>query len=174
MIPPRRTGGNLDHRGVREGAVLSLPVEVDGAVLSIGDPHAAQGDGEVCGTGIETPADVELEVSVVRGAAPRRPFLVSPDPGVPPGPTLASLGIGPDLGVDATTALEGLLARMVEAGLERRAAYLLVSVAGELRITEAVDLPNFVVSASIPTRLLDEATRHMGRRGSPRRRSTRR
>jgi acetamidase/formamidase len=169
LIPPRRTGGNLDHRGVVAGAVLSLPVEVDGALLSLGDPHAAQGDGEVCGTGVETPAVVDLEVEVVRGAAPAMPFVTSPDSGTPPGPRWAALGVGPDLRANAVAALEGLLSRLEAAGLERRAGYLLVSVAGELRITEAVDLPNLVVSASLPKRLIVEATRHKGPRGSPRR-----
>jgi acetamidase/formamidase len=142
MIPPRRSGGNLDHRLVGAGTTLSLPVEVDGALLSLGDPHAAQGDGEVCGTGIETSADVELEVRVVRGAAPRSPHLRAPTPPDAPGPVLASLGVGPELLPTSVEALEGLLDLFEARGISRKSGYLLTGVAGELRITEAVDLPN--------------------------------
>ena len=119
MIPPRRTGGNLDHRSVGVGATLSLPVEVEGALLSVGDPHAAQGDGEVSGTGIETSADVELVVRLVRGGAPRQPFLWAPAPAGHEGPVTASLGVGPDLVAAAAEGLEGLLDLLEERGLER-------------------------------------------------------
>ncbi|MBN0315093.1 acetamidase/formamidase family protein, partial [Pseudomonas aeruginosa] len=54
VVPPRRVGGNLDIRDLAAGTTLYLPVEVEGALLSIGDTHAAQGDGEVCGTAIES------------------------------------------------------------------------------------------------------------------------
>jgi acetamidase/formamidase len=158
MIPPRRTGGNLDQRLVGEGSTLSLPIEVDGALLSFGDPHAAQGDGEVCGTGIETEAVVDAEVRLVPGAAPSQPFVRAVSPARTPGPLTASLGVGPDLRLAAIDALEGLLDLLERPGLERRAAYLLVSVAGELRIGEAVDLPSYVVSASYPDRLVPRGT----------------
>jgi acetamidase/formamidase len=55
IIPPRNVGGNMDARDIGEGAELYLPIEVDGAIFSVGDTHAAQGDGEVCGTAIESP-----------------------------------------------------------------------------------------------------------------------
>jgi acetamidase/formamidase len=164
MIPPRRTGGNLDHRSVGVGATLSLPVETDLAMLSVGDPHAAQGDGEVCGTGIETAAEVELVVHVVRAAAPRHPFLHAPAPAGHPGPVTTALGVGPDLREAMVEALDGLLDLLEARGLERRAAYLLVSVAGELRITEAVDMPNYVVAASYPDRLVPRRTNVKRRR----------
>ena len=62
IIPPRNVGGNMDARDIAEGAELYLPVEVEGAIFSVGDTHAAQGDGEVCGTAIESPIDVTLEI----------------------------------------------------------------------------------------------------------------
>jgi acetamidase/formamidase len=170
MIPPRRTGGNLDHRLLGAGAVLSLPVEVDGALLSLGDPHAAQGDGEVSGTGIETSAEVELEVRLVHGAAPRAPYLTAPSPAGHPGPVVASLGVGPDLLASSVEALEGLLDQLETRGVTRKAGYLLASVAGELRISEAVDLPNYVVSASYPERLLPRGRDVKSARSSPPRR----
>ncbi|MFI5414426.1 MAG: acetamidase/formamidase family protein [Candidatus Lutacidiplasmatales archaeon] len=164
MIPPRRTGGNLDHRLVGAGSTLSLPVEVDGALLSLGDPHAAQGDGEVCGTGIEVPAEVELEVMLRPGAARAMPFLRASAPAGNPGPQIACLGVGPDLGEASVAALEGLLEEFDDRGVPAKAGYVLASVAGELRITEAVDMPNYVVSASYPERLVP-AGRKVKRRG---------
>ena len=62
IIPPRNVGGNMDARDIAEGAELYLPIEVDGAIFSVGDTHAAQGDGEVCGTAIESPIDVALKI----------------------------------------------------------------------------------------------------------------
>ncbi len=68
VVPPRRVGGNLDIRDLAAGTTLYLPVEVEGALFSIGDTHAAQGDGEVCGTAIESQMDVELTLDLVKGA----------------------------------------------------------------------------------------------------------
>ena len=174
MIPPRRSGGNLDHRLVGVGATLSLPVEVDGALLSLGDPHAAQGDGEVSGTGIETSAEVELDVALRPGRAPPMPFLTANRPVAHAGPVVAGLGIGPDLHLAAVSALEGLLAGLEDRGIPAKAGYVLASVAGELRISEAVDMPNFVVSASYPIRLLPGRTGVKSRRTSPPRKGSRR
>ncbi|MCI4321769.1 MAG: acetamidase/formamidase family protein [Thermoplasmata archaeon] len=171
MIPPRRTGGNLDHRLVGAGSTLSLPVEVDGALLSLGDPHAAQGDGEVCGTGIEVAAEVELEVALHRGGARAMPHLRSPAPAGHPGPQIACLGVGPDPGAAAVVALEGLLVEFERRGVPAKAGYVLASVAGELRITEAVDMPNYVVSASYPERLMPSGRKVKRHRGSAARRN---
>ena len=68
IVPPRNVGGNMDVRDIAEGAELYLPIEVDGALFSVGDTHAAQGDGEVCGTAIESPIDVALKFDLVKGA----------------------------------------------------------------------------------------------------------
>ncbi|MEM5406110.1 MULTISPECIES: acetamidase/formamidase family protein [Paraburkholderia] len=61
VIPPRRVGGNMDIRDIGAGTELYLPVEVEGALFSLGDTHAAQGDGEVCGTAIESPVAAQLD-----------------------------------------------------------------------------------------------------------------
>ena len=74
IVPPRQVGGNIDIRDLAAGSVLYLPVEVDGALFTLGDTHAAQGDGEVCGTAIESPIDVTVRFDLVKGAA--RPFPV--------------------------------------------------------------------------------------------------
>ena len=85
-FPPRENGGNLDVAQVREGSRLLLPVHVPGALLSVGDVHFAQGEGEVCGTAIEVAASVTLEVSVRRAEAlrwrPRFPAIEYVQPGV--------------------------------------------------------------------------------------------
>jgi acetamidase/formamidase len=150
MVPPSRWGGNLDIRHVGPGARLVLPVGVDGALLSLGDAHAAMGDGEVAGTGVETDATVRLRVDVRSGAAPRTP-IVQTDPRTQrTGAALATTGVGPDLmaaTVDATRALiEEIVSRT---GLAPVDAYLLASVAADLKISEVVDIPNWVVSAHL-------------------------
>lgn len=161
VIPPRRVGGNLDCREVRPGAVLWLPVEVEGALLSLGDPHAAQGDGEVCGTAVETSAVARIRVHLAPGAAPPTPRIEVPA-GLPrpgaapvPGAVVHTTGVGPDLlagARDATLAMiEHLGARY---GLDPRDAYVVCSVAGDLRIAEVVDAPHWVVVMSLDTGVL--------------------
>jgi acetamidase/formamidase len=78
IVPPRRVGGNMDIRDMSAGSELYLPVEVAGALFSVGDTHAAQGDGEVCGTAIESPMSVVLSFDLVKAenlAFPRSPLL---------------------------------------------------------------------------------------------------
>ena len=95
VIPPRRVGGNLDCRDVGPGATLLLPVEVDGALLSAGDAHAAQGDGEVCGTAVEVAATAWLRITVRPGAAPAAPQLsLPPRTPAPTGPRHVTTGVG--------------------------------------------------------------------------------
>lgn len=154
VVPPRRMGGNLDIRDLAAGTVLYLPVEVAGALFSVGDTHAAQGDGEVCGTAIESPMDVVLTLDLVKDARLPTPRFTTP------GPVTRHLdakgyevttGIGPDLMEGAKSAV----AQMVEliAGRYNMAAvdaYMLCSVCGDLRISEIVDMPNWVVSFYFP------------------------
>jgi acetamidase/formamidase len=150
MVPPSRWGGNLDIRHVGPGARLVLPVGVDGALLSLGDAHAAMGDGEVCGTGVETDATVRLRVGLRRDAAPRTP-MVETDPRTHrTGAALATTGVGPDLMAAAVEATRALIAEIVNrTGMAAADAYLLASVAADLKISEVVDQPNWVVSAHL-------------------------
>jgi acetamidase/formamidase len=150
IVPPRRWGGNMDIRHVGPGARLVLPVGVAGALLSLGDVHAAMGDGEVCGTGIETSATVRLRVGLRRGAAPVTPLIETDARTQRTGRALATTGIGPDL-MDATRqATRALVAEIAaRTGLDPVDAYLLASVAADLRISEVVDVPHWVVSAHI-------------------------
>jgi acetamidase/formamidase len=155
MVPPRRWGGNLDIRHIGPGSRLVLPVGVDGALLSLGDAHAAMGDGEVSGTGVETESTVRLRVDLRKGAAPKTPIIETDPRTHRKGAALATTGVGPDLmaaAVDATRALiEEVTART---GLAPADAYLLASVAADLKISEVVDMPNWVVSAHLELDLL--------------------
>ena len=156
MIPPRRWGGNMDIRHLGPGARLILPVGVDGALLSLGDAHAAMGDGEVAGTGIETDATVRIRVDLLRDAAPPTPVVETDARSHRTGRALATTGIGPDLMQASRDAVRALLDQIVaRSGLSPEDAYLLASVTADLKISELVDAPNWVVTAHLPLALLD-------------------
>jgi acetamidase/formamidase len=154
IIPPRRTGGNMDIRDLAVGSELWLPVEVDGALFSIGDTHAAQGDGEVCGTAIESPMNVVLTLDTIKGGAPPMPRFAIP------GPVTRHLdgagydvttGIGPDLMAAARDSVSAMVDLVSERhGLAPEDTYMLCSVCADLRINEIVDAPNWVVSFYFP------------------------
>jgi len=153
VVPPRRVGGNLDIRDLVPGSRLYLPVEVPGALFSVGDTHAAQGDGEVCGTAIETALKAHLRFGLIKQTNQRFPRFETPGEASPDGGKgyVVTTGIGPDLmqgARDATREMIDLL--MKEHGLDAAKAYMLCSVAGHLRISEVVDAPNWVVSMYIP------------------------
>ena len=126
-IPPRETGGNLDIRRLVAGATLLLPVQVPGALLSVGDVHFAQGDGEVCGTGIEIEAAVRLRCEIL-AAQPWAPqFPAYRTPGESRGPAFATTGIPVDDAMDLTVAARNALLAMIdwleaEHGLPRTAS----------------------------------------------------
>ena len=153
-IPPDVHGGNMDTRHLVAGSTLFLPVFVPGANFSIGDGHATQGDGEVSGTAIETPMRARVRLTVRKDLHVTAPeFIAAPDPHAElrNGARYATDGIGPDL-MDAA---RGALRRMIEwmgreHGLEPMEAYLLCSVVADLRISEIVDVPNYVVTAHCP------------------------
>lgn len=153
VIPPRRVGGNLDCRDVRAGATLLLPVEVAGAWLSAGDPHAAQGDGEVCGTAVETTATARVRVELRRDHPVPAPQLELPAEVAPSAPAGAhrrvTMGVGPDLLAGARDATRSMIELLGRHGLAPEDAYVLCSVAGHLRIIEVVDAPNWVVGMEL-------------------------
>jgi acetamidase/formamidase len=155
VIPPTRNGGNMDIRHAGAGATLYFPVAVEGALLSLGDGHAAQGDGEVCGTAIETTASATLRISVERDRQLSAPMLLTDPRSQRTGRAFATTGIGPDLlqaARDATTAMIAEIVRRTT--LSDVDAYLLASIAGDLKISEVVDVPNWVVSLHIDAALL--------------------
>ena len=154
VVPPRRVGGNLDIRDLSAGTVLYLPVEVAGALFSIGDTHAAQGDGEVCGTAIESPMDVILTLDLVKGANLKAPRFTTPGPvtrHLDAKGYEATTGIGPDLMTASRDAVSGMIDLLTATrGISAVEAYMLCSTCGDLRISEIVDMPNWVVSFYFP------------------------
>ncbi len=154
VVPPRRVGGNMDLRDLAAGAELILPVEVPGALFSVGDTHAAQGDGEVCGTAIESPMQVTLTFNLLKGAAPRCPQAILPGPVTRHLDTHGyevTTGIGPDLMENARAALADMIDRLGRTrGMSAIDAYMLCSVCGDLRISSIVDAPNWLVAFYLP------------------------
>jgi acetamidase/formamidase len=156
-IPPDVFGGNMDTRHLTAGSTLFLPVFHPGARLSMGDGHAAQGDGEVCGTAIETPMRALVRLTVRKDLHVTAPEFLTADaaPAVG-GRRYATDGVGPDIfgaARDAVRRMIDWLGR--EHGLSAVDAYLLHSVAIDLRISEIVDMPNVVVTAHCPLSLFD-------------------
>jgi len=154
IIPPRRTGGNMDIRDLAAGTELWLPVEVAGALFSVGDTHAAQGDGEVCGTAIESAMDITVTLDLVKGVAPRFPRFSTPGPvtrHLDASGYEVTTGIGPDLMAAARDAVSGMIEHLCRwRNIAAEDAYVLCSVCGDLRISEVVDAPNWVVSFYFP------------------------
>src|SRR5271154_916633 len=154
IVPPRRVGGNMDVRDIALGTELYLPVEVDGALFSVGDTHAAQGDGEVCGTAIESPMRVALQFDLIKSFPLAFPRFTTPGPVTrhldEKGYDVA-MGIGPDLMQGARAAVRSMIDLLMRRhGMPAIDAYLLCSVCGDLRISEIVDLPNWTVSFYFP------------------------
>ena len=157
--PPGVFGGNMDVRQLCSGATLYLPVLNSGALFSAGDAHAAQGDGEVCINGIECPADVTLRFRVHKQLALSGPMRE----------TAAARKLETDAGggewvviesgADATAAALAATSRMIDFlsdrwGFSPVHAYLLCSVAMNLRFSQVVNEPIFTVSAAISKQIL--------------------
>lgn len=159
IVPPRRVGGNMDIRDLAAGTELYLPVEVAGALFSVGDTHAAQGDGEVCGTAIESPMNVTLSFDLVKGADLAFPRFETPGPvtrHLDGKGYFVTTGIGPDLMENARAAVMRMVDDISAAqGISAAEAYMLCSVCADLRISEVVDQPNWVVSFYFPKIVFD-------------------
>jgi len=167
-IPPRENGGNFDVKQLTRGARLFLPVGVEGALFSTGDAHFAQGDGEVCLTAVEMSATCVVRLRVHSGEAERRgirwprfqrrDYFTEPRWAVPErfvatmGMPVDDAGVNRDgdLNLAARNALLDMLALLEERGFSREQAYVICSVAVDLRINNVVDTPNYVVSAFLP------------------------
>ncbi|MGH2620243.1 MAG: acetamidase/formamidase family protein [Anaerolineales bacterium] len=152
-IPPRANAGNVDIRSLGPGSTVWLPVFVPGALLAIGDCHGAQGDGEVCGTGVEAPMRTAVRVSVRKDLAVQElqfrtagPLSQTDKQGYH-----ATTAHGPDLMENAKNAVRHMIDWLVEThDLTRSQAYVLCSTAGDLKISEVVDVPNWIVSFYMP------------------------
>jgi acetamidase/formamidase len=160
IVPPTKWGGNMDTRHLRAGTRLFLPIGVEGALLSVGDTHAAMGDGEVCGTAVESPMDITLRLTVRNDLRIPAPQYFVPHAAAParPGPHHVCTGVGPDLLEATRDATRALIEHLVQhRGRDHEEAYAIASVAVDLRIHEVVDAPNWVVGAFLP---LDIFERH--------------
>ena len=167
-VPPREHGGNLDIKQLTAGTKLLLPVFTEGALFSAGDAHFAQGDSECCGTAIEMDCTLHVSFEVRKGEATRRnigfpiferdDYFTTPEMAAPKR-FLAATGMcitedGTNESENATLAARHALLNMIklimERGWSREQAYCICSVAVDLKISEMVDVPNFVVSAFLP------------------------
>lgn len=165
-IPPRENGGNLDIPQLGAGSRLLLAVQVPGALLSLGDAHFAQGEGEICGTAIEIQATARIRVELRKAQDSEwTPTFPAYEFAAPEGPPIrreyiATTGVGVDENgvngsLDTTVAARRAVAELVDLlcatrGLTQEQAYVLTSVAADLRISEAVNVPNPLVSAILP------------------------
>jgi formamidase len=171
-VPPREQGGNVDIRQLTAGSRLTLPVEVPGALLSFGDPHFAQGDGESGGTAIEMSASAIARVILRKPAPgewrPRSPMFEfnAAEAARSAGPHIATTGVpvtadGESRYLDVYTAAQVALNELVDYLMNERAlgegqALVLTSVAADLRISEIVNVPNVLVSAVLPLDVFED------------------
>ncbi len=174
-IAPHETGGNMDIKQLTAGATLYLPVYQPGGLFSVGDAHFAQGDGESCGTAVETSARFVATFEVLKGEAARRGqqdpsfehpgYFTTPEMAAPKR-FYATTGIGvsrdglrnesENLTLAAKNALLNMIEYLVDArGLTREQAYCLTSVAVDLKVSQVVDVPNLIVSAFLPLSIFD-------------------
>jgi acetamidase/formamidase len=150
VIFPRPGGGNMDIRHLTPGSKLYLPVQVAGALFSAGDGHAAQGDGEVCGTGVETATRMRVRFGLEKGVSIAYPRFETVTVASGPVRSFVTNGVAPDLMVAAKDAIRFMIDHLVrEYRLTPELAYTLCSVAVDLRISEIVDAPNWIVSAHL-------------------------
>ena len=166
-VPPRENGGNMDIKQLTAGTRLLLPVFAEGALFSAGDAHFAQGDAEVCGTAIEMDGTLHATFQVRKGEATRRnirfpiferdDYFISPEMAAPKR-FLACVGMciadgvneSEDASLAARHAILNMIQLLMERGWSREQAYCICSVAVDLKLSEIVDVPNFVVSAFLP------------------------
>ena len=154
VVPPRDCGGNLDIKELSKGSKVRLPVQVSGGLLSLGDTHAAQGDGEVCGTAIESPMKVIVKVNLIKNFKIQSPQFETFGPvsnHIDKDGYFVTTGIGPDLIEGARNSIRHMIDLLVQKhNIPDSKAYMFCSVCADLRISEIVDAPNWVVSCYFP------------------------
>ena len=166
--PPRENCGNVDAKQLTKGSRLLIPVNVEGALFSTGDAHFAQGDGEACIAAVEMSATTAVRFKVHEGEAARHNirwprfahpgYFISPEWAAPRN-FIATMGMpvtddgvndGENLTLAARNALVNMIDLLQERGYTRQQAYVICSVAVDLKISNVVDLPNVTVSAFLP------------------------
>jgi len=172
-LPPRENGGNFDVKQMSKGSKLFLPVFKEGGLFSTGDAHFAQGDGEVCVTAVEMGSTVAVRFKRHAGLATKRKFqapvfarsdyFIDPKYAAPQRFTgVMGMPLKPDGendGENLTLACRNAVLNMIELlqerGFTRNQAYIICSVAVDLRVSNVVDVPNYVVSALLPEAIFD-------------------
>jgi len=167
-LPPRENGGNFDVKQMSKGSKLLLPVFKEGGLFSTGDAHFAQGDGEVCVTAVEMGATVAVRFKRHAGLAARRRFqapvftredyFIDPQYAAPQRFTgVMGMPLRPDgendgenLTLACRNAVLNMMELLQERGFTRNQAYVICSVAVDLRVSNVVDVPNYVVTALLP------------------------
>jgi acetamidase/formamidase len=156
--PPGRHAGNLDNRELVAGSTLYIPIFVPGALFEVGDGHAAQGDGEVNQTAIETSLRGRLRLTV-------RKDMKLTWPRAETATDYISMATDPDLVTATKTAIQQMVDFLVETrGLSRMEAYRLTSIAGNVAVTQLVDLPNLGVHVKLPKSIFVKGQMVSGRR----------
>jgi acetamidase/formamidase len=154
VMPPGIFGGNMDVRQLVAGSTLYLPVEVEQALFSCGDAHGCQGDGEVCVTGLEAPMYAALRFTLHKGRSIPSPQYRTPAPLTGPvdsAPFYGTTGVGGDLYIAAQDAIRAMVDHIHHTyDLTPVDAYLLCSLAVDLKISEIVDAGQYIVSALLP------------------------
>jgi acetamidase/formamidase len=144
---PGDFGGNMDASDAREGTTVYLPIFHDGALFYFGDGHALQGDGEICGSGLETTMDVTLQFDVIKGKQIRWPRMEDAQD------IMVAGSARPLVDAFRIAQVELIEWLVTDYGFERMEAYQVVSQGGHSRIANVVD-PNYTVVAKFPKRLL--------------------
>ena len=154
VVPPRHCGGNLDIKELSKGSKIKFPVQVPGGLLSLGDTHAAQGDGEVCGTAIESPMKVLIKINLIKNMKINSPQFETFGPAsnhIDKDGYFVTTGIGPDLMEGAKNSIRSMIDLLIQKfNIPDTKAYMFCSVCADLRISEIVDMPNWVVSCYFP------------------------
>ncbi|MGK7390500.1 MAG: acetamidase/formamidase family protein [Candidatus Cyclobacteriaceae bacterium M2_1C_046] len=147
-IPPRSNGGNMDDPNMTEGTTIYFPVFVEGALFSIGDGHASQGLGEVCGTAIEAPLRIVYEIDVIKNRQIQEPQYETDE-------YYATTGFAPTIDEAAKKATWYMIQYLKdEHNLSTEEAYALCSLAGDLKIAEVVDVPHMLVTMHMSKEVL--------------------
>ena len=148
-IPPRENGGNMDDPSIVEGTTVYFPVLVKGGLFSIGDTHAVQGLGEVCGTALEAPMTITYRLRVLKD----KPAIKEPQ--YETDQYYAVTGFGDTIDKATKKAVNFMIDHLVaNYDISDEDAYMLCSLVGDLKIAEVVDVPNMLVTMHFPKSIL--------------------
>ena len=150
-IPPRANGGNMDDPSLVEGTTVYFPVFVKGALFSIGDGHAVQGYGEVCGSAIEAPMTFTYRLRVLKNKPPiQEPQYETDD-------YYAVTGFGTTIDIATKKAVNYMVDYLISNySVSPEDAYMLCSLVGDLKIAEVVDVPNMLVTMHFPKSIINQ------------------